>query len=102
MKSLFAVIMAKGQAWDTSKPRRSQEQWAKHAVFMDKLSTDGFVVLGGPLGPGDGDDVLLVIDAADEDEIIATLKDDPWSASKILAVKEIQRWTIFLESGVKK
>ena len=101
MKNLFAVIMAKGQAWDANKHRRSQKEWDQHAVFMDKLATDGFVVLGGPLGPGDGDDVLLVIDAADEDEIISTLKDDPWSASKILKVKEIQRWTILLESGVK-
>jgi uncharacterized protein YciI len=99
MKTWFMVLMAKGPSWDPVKLRRAQALWDEHATFMDKLTADGFVVLGGPLGEGDGDDVLLVIDAADEETIISTLKDDPWSTAGILEVKAIQRWTIFLESG---
>jgi uncharacterized protein YciI len=98
MKTRFMVLLAKGPSWDPIKLRRAQALWDEHAAFMDKLVADGFVVLGGPLGEGDGDDVLLVIDAADKDTIISTLKDDPWGPAGILEVKAIQRWTIFLDS----
>lgn len=67
MKTLFVVTRIKGQAWDASEPMRSQEQWTEHATFMDQLTADGFVVLGGPLG--DDGNILLVVDAADESEI---------------------------------
>ena len=73
--TLFAVTRIKGQAWDADKPLRSQHQWPEHATFMERLASDVFVVLGGPLG--DGDKVLLVIDAADENEIQSTLARNP-------------------------
>ncbi len=31
---------------DPAKPMRSQQQSSEHAMFMDKLAADGFVVLG--------------------------------------------------------
>ncbi len=65
---------------------------------MDKLTADGFVVLGGPLGEGDGEDALLVVNAPDEGAIVSTLSHDPWSKAGILEIKSIQRWTIFLEA----
>lgn len=99
MRTLFAVIRTRGHSWDTSKSMRSQQQWIEHAHFMDKLAADGFVLLGGPLG--DGSDILLVINAASESEVTATLSDDPWSESGILEIKNIQRWSILLESGEK-
>jgi uncharacterized protein len=98
MKTRFIVLQAKGPAWDPNKPRRVQAQWDEHAAFMDKLTADGFVMLGGPLGEGDGEDAMLVVDAADEAAVRAMLKHDPWSKSAILEIKSIQRWTIFLEA----
>ena len=64
---------------------------------MDDLATNRFVVLGGPLG--DNGEVLLVVDAADENEIRATLDADPWSKSGLLEVKSIQLWTVLLQAG---
>ena len=75
---------------------RSQQQWTEHAVFMDKLAAQGFVVLGGPLG--ETGDFLFAIKAADENEIRANLQQDPWSNSGMLDIKSIQPWTILLES----
>lgn len=97
MKTLFAVTRTRGKAWDQNKSMRSQNQWTEHALFMNRLASDGFIVLGGPLE--DGIDILLVVDAVDEDEIISNLADDPWSISGILEVKLIQSWSILLESG---
>ena len=92
-------MQAKGPSWDPTRARRAQAQWDEHAAFMDQLTADGFVVLGGPLGEGDGDDALLLVNAPDKDTITATLKKDPWIKAGILEIKTIQRWTVFLEAA---
>lgn len=96
MRTLFAVVRTKGEAWDAAKPMRSQQQWSEHAEFMNALAAQGFIVLGGPLG--ETGDFLFGVKAADENEIRVTLQQDPWSKSRMLEVKSIQPWTILLES----
>jgi uncharacterized protein YciI len=61
---------------------REQEKWDKHAVFMNALVDEGFIVLGGPLG--DWVKILLIIDAESEQEIEARLADDPWTPIGLL------------------
>jgi hypothetical protein len=58
MKTRFIVLLAKGPSWDAATLRRSQARWDEHAAFVDKLTADGFVVLGGPLGEDDGEDAV--------------------------------------------
>ena len=64
---------------------------------MNRLAADGFVLLGGPLS--DTDDFLLIVDAADANEINATLARDPWTQSRMLEIEDIQPWTILLEAN---
>src|SRR3979409_1018933 len=97
MKRLFVVTRIRGKAWDSTKPMRSQEQWPEHATFMDELATNRFVVLGGPLD--EGEQTLLIVDAADENEIRSILARDPWSKSGMLDVQSIQLWTVLLQAG---
>jgi uncharacterized protein YciI len=97
MKLLFLVTRSKGQAWDETKPMNAQAQWPEHAQFMNLLATEGFVLLGGPVG--EFEKVVLVVDAVDEGEIRTTLARDPWSQAGILEVQSIQRWTILLQAG---
>jgi uncharacterized protein YciI len=97
VKRLFVVTRIRGKAWNATKAMRSQEQWPEHASFMDELATNRFVVLGGPLD--DGEKTLLIIDAADENEIRSTLARDPWSKSGMLDVQSIQLWTVLLQAG---
>ena len=98
MKTLFMVNQIRGKAWDASKPMRSQLLWDEHAEFMDRLTSDGFIVLGGPLGDPEGE-ALLVVNAPDEEMAQATLASDPWRGSGHLTVPKIQRWVIFLEAA---
>jgi len=57
----FAVILARGPRWDDSRGGiREQRLWNEHAVFMDRLVADGFIVLSGPVG--DGKQTLHVVD----------------------------------------
>jgi uncharacterized protein YciI len=74
---------------------QSQKQWTEHAAFMDQLAA-GCICVGGPIG--DSGDALLIVDAPNEDEIRDTLSRDPWSQQGFLNIRQIQRWTVLLES----
>jgi uncharacterized protein YciI len=76
---------------------RSQALWDEHAEFMDRLTAEGFIVLGGPLGDAESA-AMLVIDAPDEKSVRQILAPDPWRASGHLVEPNIQRWTVFLEA----
>jgi uncharacterized protein YciI len=94
MADYFLVEQAKGPAWDHSRGRREQSGWKEHAAFMDGLVERGFVVLGGPIGEGDGENVLLVVDAPDEDAVRAGFAEDPWldGMLEIVSVRPWQTW----------
>ena len=65
---------------------------------MDALTDDGVVVLGGPVGEGDGEDVLLVVDVEDEAAIRAHLADDPL-ANGMLTIESVAPWSVWLRAA---
>ncbi len=97
MADYYLVRRARGAAWDLSRPRREQPGWDEHAAFMDALVREGLVVLGGPVGEGDGDDALLVVDVEDEQEIVARLADDPWGCD-MLTTTSVEPWSVWLRA----
>lgn len=92
--AVFAVTRVAGPRWDASRARREQVGWAEHAAFMDRLVDEGFVILGGPIG--DGQEVLLAVEAADEEEVVARLRADPWVPG-LLDVGSVRAWTVWLD-----
>jgi len=76
---------------------REQALWPEHAGFMNALAAEGFVVLGGPLGDGEGEEVLLVIHADSEAALRARLAADPWTEAGLLQVARVEPWTILLD-----
>jgi hypothetical protein len=96
MKRLFAVIRSRGPAWKASQPIEGQEAWDSHAVFMDSLEAEGFVVLGGPLEGTN--DVLLVVREETPDEIAERLSADPWTGLDLLRLGRVAPWTLRLGS----
>jgi hypothetical protein len=93
----YLVERANGPAWDYSRRRREQAGWDEHAAFMDALTGEGLVVLGGPVGVGDGEYNLLVIKASGEAEIRTRLADDPWEGS-ILRISSVKPWSVWLRA----
>jgi uncharacterized protein YciI len=91
----FLVVRGKGASWDHARGRREQAGWDEHAAFMDGLADEGFVVLGGPVGDGDGEDTLQVVDAESEDAVRARFAEDPWGED-MLVTKSIQPWQVWL------
>jgi uncharacterized protein len=65
---------------------------------VDRPVDDGFIVLGGPVGEGDGHSTLLVVEAESEAEVRSRLADDPWGED-ILATVTVEPWSIFLRRG---
>jgi uncharacterized protein YciI len=94
----YLVTEARGPAWDHGRGRRDQEGWDEHAAFMDALAEDGFVFMAGPIGEGDGDDVLLIVDAASETALRARFADDPWMDT-ILTIKSVEPWSVWLRAA---
>jgi len=91
----YTVLRERGENWDARFPMRQQEQWGKHAAFMDALADDGFVILGGPLGD-DEEKFLLIMAAESEQAIAVRLADDPWTPLRLLRTASVQRWEILL------
>ena len=67
---------------------------------MDALAEQGFVVLAGPIGEGDGDNALMVIDADSEDVIRARLAEDPWG-EEMLTIESVRPWSVWLRADVR-
>jgi uncharacterized protein YciI len=91
---MFLVILRRsGPDYDLSRPLEEQPGWEEHAAFMDQLVDDGVILLGGPLS----DEVRTAhaVRAGSEDEVRATLAQDPWSGSH-LVIDSIDAWTIRL------
>jgi hypothetical protein len=93
--AFFAVRRVRGPAWNRDLPLRAQALWDEHARFMNALATEGFVVLGGPVGAGE--EVLLVIEAPDEPAIRARLGEDPWTPAGLLEIGRMEPWTVLLD-----
>jgi hypothetical protein len=94
--TVFVVTRVPGPRWDPRRDARQQKGWDEHAAFMDTLLDEGFIVLGGPLGPTGL--VLLVIEAPDDDTVRARLAEDPWEPSHQLVTSTVQAWSLWLDS----
>ena len=91
--AVFALTHVYGPNWDPTRPRREQEAWDEHAAFMDGLVEDGFVILGGPIGDGDGS----CCRGGGRARRQARLAADPWKPMGILEIGSIEPWTIWLD-----
>ena len=94
MPSFLVTVRRSGPKWDPSRPLEQQSNWLAHAVFMDGLVEEGFIVLGGPLA--DEHRVVHAVEAESEDAVRATFARDPWSETH-LHVAAIEPWTLRLD-----
>ena len=95
---VFAVTTAKGVNWDPACGIREQRFWDQHAAFADGLAGQGVIILGGPIGSGNDEDVaLLAVEAADENAVRSIFDADPWTAHKVFRVKDVRPWTLWLD-----
>jgi uncharacterized protein YciI len=93
---LFAVILHRGPAWQSSEPLEGQQEWEPHRSFMNALEAEGFVVLGGPLEGTS--EVLLIFRAASPDAIKTRLSADPWHKMDLLRISRIMPWNLRIGS----
>jgi hypothetical protein len=75
---------------------RDQKGWPEHAVFVDALADERFVILGGPLGNYRKHRAMLILDAPNEEVLRKRLAEDPWMRDGVLRTIEIYSWEILL------
>ena len=91
----WVVRVRRGGPWDFSKDMRQQEGWDAHATYMDGIFEEGFLLLAGPL---EGDrETMWVVEAASKAQIIQRMREDPWSASRMLTPTKIEGWDIVMD-----
>jgi len=91
---VFHVVLSQsGPEWRPDEPLEGQSGWQEHAVFMDGVVDDGFIVLGGPVGDRR---VVHAVEAESEEAVRATFARDPWSRTH-LVVEAVEPWTIRLD-----
>src|SRR4051812_48187642 len=95
MAMFLVIVRRSGPEWDPSKPLEGQSGWEEHAAYMDRLVSEGFIVLGGPLA--DEHRVAHAIEAESEEAIRTTLARDPWNESH-LVIDTIDPWTVRLRA----
>ncbi len=95
MKNTFVTISSAGPNRDLCKATRDQPFWDEHAMFIDQLVAEGFILMGGPLVDEGG--AMLIVNADDEDEVRQKLKNDPWFDRGILKLDSIKHWQIFVD-----
>jgi len=99
MKNTFITISSAGPNRDPSKGTREQPFWDEHAAFIDELVEGGLIMMGGPLLDEAGlpRGALLIVNAENENEVRAKLKNDPWFQRGILKLESVTRWEIFID-----
>ncbi|MGI8856736.1 MAG: YciI family protein [Thermomicrobiales bacterium] len=95
MQNTFIAISAAGPNRDLSKGSREQRLWNEHAVFIDRLVDEGFILMGGPFVDDGG--AMLIVKAEDENEVREKIKDDPWYEHGMLKLESVKRWEIFID-----
>jgi uncharacterized protein YciI len=95
--SHFAVIREAGPAWQDG-GIFDQPAVNEHAAFMNALADRGIVLFGGPLAGSEHGRVrvLLIVDAAGEDEIHRQLADDPWEQERLIVTVSVEPWRLLV------
>jgi uncharacterized protein YciI len=93
--AVFAVTQERFNQWDWSRDMREQDNWEAHAAFIDELTEQGFIVLGGPVG--DGRRVLLIVESDDESSIEERFAADPWIGTH-LRIERIEPWDVLIRA----
>ena len=91
----FVVINEQGPAWDDKRSMRDQKGWTEHAVFMDALADEHFVILVGPLKYSKHR-AMLILSALNESVLRKRLAEDPWMHTGVLRTIEIYPWEVLL------
>lgn len=96
--SYFVVSREAGPGWTDGQGTFDQAGVNDHAMFMNGLADDGFVLFAGPPAGSEAGRIraLVIVNASDEDEIHRRLADDPWTLTQRLVIVSIESWNLFV------
>ena len=100
---VFAVRTARGANWDRDRDLRGQPFWEEHAAFANGLVERGVIIIGGPVGSDDPQDIaLLAVEAEDENAVRSIFDGDPWTVHQVFRIKDVRTWTLSLDGRSRR
>jgi uncharacterized protein YciI len=95
--SLFVLFHRPGPAWQSGVPFTEQDGIMDHIGFMQRMTREGRLVLGGPfddepVGPADGGPVGIAIVEADSLNAAFALADTDGSVQAGLLAVSVRPW----------
>jgi hypothetical protein len=91
----FFCTLVHGSAWDDARGIPEQDDWDRHAAFMDQLVDDGVIIVGGPVGQGSY--TAHLVEGDDEASIRRRLAQDPWAQDGHLSIGVLEPWLLWLD-----
>lgn len=99
MKKHFILNFKAGPAWIPGKPNSEQKYWNEHASFMENLFDKGLIIMSGTYANHAA--VMIIVEAADESEIVNIFKNDPFILKSIFVLDNIIEWEVSLDAHKK-
>jgi uncharacterized protein YciI len=65
-----------------------------HRDYLESLYDAGVIVRSGPLSGQGQPSALLVLDCADEEQVLARLDPDPFHQEGLIVEREIRPWSV--------
>ncbi|MEO6052744.1 MAG: YciI family protein [Chthoniobacterales bacterium] len=79
---------------------RQKPLQSAHRDYLQKLTTQGVLILGGSLeNPNDGSAILL-FDTPSSDHVESFAKNDPYVSQGIIAKWHVRKWDTVVGSGI--
>ena|SRR5688572_640995 len=93
---LYAVTVRTGPSWDAAKPPGAQAHFKEHSANIQRLRSEGAIVLGGRTG----DIGLMIVRAGSESEARALFDADPSVTAGTFRL-EVNEWRTFAPGCVE-
>jgi Domain of unknown function (DUF6265) len=79
---LFVVHLTTGPGWDASKPPNEQAGFREHSANLNRMRTEGALVMGARYKDSTADKGMIVVRATDRDAVLKQFDADPMIKDK--------------------
>jgi uncharacterized protein YciI len=83
---LFVVHLTTGPAWEAGKPANEQPGFREHSANLNRLRTEGILVMGARYRDRDADKGMMVFRAANREAVAKQFEADPMVEGKLFAI----------------
>ena len=77
------------------RPPQSQPNWDAHEAFIDELTEDETIVMGGPFSDHTG--AMLLLQGVSTEEARSLVDQDPFVRNQVFVLDDVREWSILVD-----